>query len=71
MDRVGTWDTSRLAAVVGVSGPHREGEKPMMNRHEESDPAIVAVKSTNKAEPAVAICSGTNRSGVGGSQGQE
>jgi hypothetical protein len=37
-------------------GPHREGEepKPMMHGREKSDPAIVAVKPTNKAnEPTV------------------
>jgi RNA-directed DNA polymerase len=35
-----------------VAGPHREGEepKPMMNGHEKSDPAIVAMKLANKAE---------------------
>jgi hypothetical protein len=40
-----------------VAGPHREGEepKPMMNGPEKSDPGIVAMKPTNKAEgPPVA-----------------
>ena len=44
-----------------LNGPHREGEepKPMMHGHEKSDPAIVAVKPTNKAEgPAVARAAG-------------
>ena len=43
-----------------VAGPHREGEepKPMMNGPEKSDPAIVVMKSANKAahsatEPSV------------------
>src|SRR5262249_12544510 len=37
-------------------GPHREAEepKPMMDGHEKSDPAIVAVKPTNKAERSAA-----------------
>src|ERR1700674_4498380 len=37
-------------------GPHREGEepKPMMHEGEKSDPAIVAVKPTNKAERSAA-----------------
>ena len=37
---------------VAVAGPHREGEepKPMMNGPEKSDPGIVAMKPTNKAE---------------------
>ena len=37
-------------------GPHREGEeqKPMMHGYEKSDPAIVAVKPTNKAERSAA-----------------
>src|SRR5215475_9779812 len=36
---------------AAVAGPHREGEEPspMMHGHEKSDPAIVAVKPTNKA----------------------
>ena len=37
---------------VAVAGPHWEGEepKPMMNGPEKSDPGIVAMKPTNKAE---------------------
>src|SRR5271168_5653019 len=37
-------------------GPHREGEEPtpMMHGPEKSDPAIVAVKPTNKAERSAA-----------------
>ena len=37
---------------IAVAGPHREGEEPqpMMNGHEKSDPAILAMKLTNKAE---------------------
>src|SRR6202011_3029187 len=56
-DRVGTWETSRSAdGHVVPQGPHREGEepKPMMHEREKSDPAIVAVKPTNKAERSAA-----------------
>jgi hypothetical protein len=35
---------------IAVAGPHREGEErqPMMNGHEKSDPAILAMKSIAK-----------------------
>ena len=38
-------------AAIRRAGPHREGDepKPMMNEREKSDPAVVAVKSTNDA----------------------
>jgi hypothetical protein len=38
------------------AGPHQEGEEPklMMNGHEKSDPAIVAVKPTNVTEQSAA-----------------
>src|SRR4030088_1975212 len=41
---------------VAPQGPHREGEepKPMMHEREKSDPAVVAMKPTNKAERSVA-----------------
>src|SRR5258707_213989 len=44
------------AAADDAGGPHREGEepKPMMHGREKSDPAIVAVKPTNKAEQSAA-----------------
>ncbi len=50
-ERVGTWEISRLTGRLYARGPHREGDepKPMMNGREKSDPAVVAVKSTNKA----------------------
>ena len=37
-------------------GPHAEGEEPkrMMHGREKSDPAVVAMKPTNKAEKSVA-----------------
>ena len=43
----------------------------MMHGHEKSDPAIVAVKPTNKAKEANCgdICGG-GRSGVGGAKGE-
>ena len=47
--------SGRRAALVEYDGPYREGEepKPMMHGHEKSDPAIVAMKPTNKArQPA-------------------
>src|SRR5882724_7637952 len=42
--------------AICPQGPHREGEepKPMMHEREKSDPAIVAVKPTNKAERSAA-----------------
>jgi hypothetical protein len=38
-------------AAIRRAGPHGEGDepKPMMNEREKSDPAVVAVKSTNEA----------------------
>jgi len=38
-------------AAIRRAGPHGEGDepKPMMNEREKSDPATVAVKSTNEA----------------------
>src|SRR5215468_11903866 len=43
---------SRVRPRSAEYGPHREGEepKPMMHGHEKSDPVIVAMKPTNKAE---------------------
>ena len=56
-DRIGSWEVSCLAVASRErDGPHREGEepKPMMDGHEKSDPTIVAVKPTNKAERSAA-----------------
>jgi hypothetical protein len=53
----GNREISRSAdGHVVPQGPHREGEepKPMMHEREKSDPAIVAVKPTNKAERSAA-----------------
>src|SRR4051794_3829847 len=53
-------------------GPHREGEepKPMMYGREKSDPAIVAVKPTNKAGQPVAELV-EPRAGTEGKAGQQ
>src|SRR6202011_4819396 len=53
----GNREISRSAdGHIVPQGPHREGEepKPMMHEREKSDPAVVAVKPTNKAERSVA-----------------
>src|ERR1700736_281543 len=53
----GNREISRWAdGHIVPQGPHREGEepKPMMHEREKSDPAIVAVKPTNKAERSAA-----------------
>jgi Reverse transcriptase (RNA-dependent DNA polymerase) len=52
-------------------GPHREGEEPtpMMHGSEKSDPAIVAVKPTNKAERSAAEPV-ERRAGTKGNAGQ-
>ena len=52
-------------------GPHREGEEPtpMMHGPEKSDPAIVAVKPTNKAERSAAEPV-ERRAGTKGNAGQ-
>ncbi len=53
----GNREISRLAdGHVVPQGPHREGEepKPMMHEREKSDPAVVAMKPTNKAERSAA-----------------
>jgi hypothetical protein len=57
---------------VAAAGPHREGEepKPMMHGHEKSDPAIVAVKPTNKAERSAAEPA-EPRAGTKGNAGQQ
>ena len=57
---------------VAAAGPHREGEepKPMMHGHEKSDPAIVAVKPTNKAERSAAEPV-EPRAGTKGNAGQQ
>src|SRR6201982_3988580 len=53
-------------------GPHREGEEPepMMHGRGKSDPAIVAVKPTNKAERSAAELV-EPRAGTKGNAGQQ
>jgi RNA-directed DNA polymerase len=54
-------------------GPHREGEepKPMMHGVKKSDPAIVAMKPTNKAGSTAAAEPVERRAGTKGNAGQQ
>src|SRR3954451_5736222 len=64
---------TRLPPDPGLApGPHREGEepKPMMHGREKSDPAIVAMKPTNKAgQPGAELVE--PRAGTEGKAGQQ
>ena len=57
----------------GIAGPCREGEepKPVMNASKQSDPAIVAMKPTNKAGSVTAAESVEPRVGTEGNVDQQ